>query len=812
MTAEPSPHARTGDPFEGRWRVAVAPGLFLGWLALASATPLFAFAPGVSAWYPPAALLAAAVTVWGARALPPIILAASLRAIVTSAPGESLLEILLVSALLKVIYWAGARLLRASGFDLQFTRVRDVSRFALTFAAAAAVAALIGVLDAITAHNLAGSTTLPLLRSFWLGDTVAVFALAPGLIIALCWLSGVATGTERASVLWHGWSRRDVMQVAALPASIVSAAWLSPSFGFSAYGLCFLALIWIALVHGPRVAAVVNVPAMLGMVWSVAIAEHSATNLLEMQSFLGMVSLTVLTLGTVAGERRRGLTLLGESEDRYRRLVELLPDPLVLHEEGRIIFANEAAATVLGAGTPDRLEGVRFADIALARSRDVIQQRVEALASGQSVPMVQHTFQRIDGTGTVDVESISIPFTYQGRAAALTVARDVTARLRLEEELRQAQRMEAVGRLAGGVAHDFNNLLTVITSYSQLILASHRTDPALERDVREIYHAAERAAALTRQLLSFSRRQVLTLAPLDLTEVVRGTEGLLRRLIGPNIEVLSTLEADVGFVHADKGQLEQVVVNLAVNARDAMPQGGVLTLECYAVGVLDDPDTGRCATQVPRYAILVVRDTGGGIESDTMPHIFDPFFTTKSAGQGTGLGLATVHAIVQQLGGAVVVSSVVGAGTEFKVLVPSLSPEDVRATPSRGTEQVEPPSHHARVLLVEDDDPVRAGIARTLRAAGYDVVEAANGQQAVSVLEAEGERVQLILSDVAMPRMDGRQLAAIAHERWPSIPLVLMSGFADPELLGKHVPCVAVLQKPFAPHLLNSTIRQALEG
>ena len=539
MSAEPLPIQRVTDPFEGRSRAAIALGLFLGWLALAGASPLFAFAPGVSAWYPPAALLATGVTVWGARALPPIILAASLRAVLWGAPDESLVDVLIVSALLKAIYWAAARLLRASRFTLSFSRVRDVSTFALAFATAAAVAALLAVLDAMRVHNLAGTATLRLVRSFWLGDTVAVFALAPGFIVALGWLARVSKRTEHATTVFRSWTRRDVRQAVVLPVSVVAAAWLSPAFGFSAYGLCFLALIWIALVHGPRVAAVVNVPAMLGMVWCVAVTEHTTTSLLEMQSFIGMVSLTVLTLGTVAGERRHGFALLAQSEDRYRRLVELLPDPLVVHCEGRIIFANGAAAQVLGADTPSRLEGVRFADIAMPESRDNIARRVDLLASGHPVPMIQHRFQRMDGAGAVDLESVSTPFTYQGRTAALTVARDVTARLRMEQELRQAQRMEAVGRLAGGVAHDFNNLLTVITSYSQLILAGQRHDAALERDVREIYHAAERAAALTRQLLSFSRRQVLTLAPLDLSEVVSGTEGLLRRLIGPNIEVVS---------------------------------------------------------------------------------------------------------------------------------------------------------------------------------------------------------------------------------------------------------------------------------
>jgi two-component system cell cycle sensor histidine kinase/response regulator CckA len=337
-----------------------------------------------------------------------------------------------------------------------------------------------------------------------------------------------------------------------------------------------------------------------------------------------------------------------------------------------VLFANGAAATVLGARDASALTGMMLADMAAPRSRGLIEERVRALGEGSDVPLVHHTMTRLDGSGLVDVESVSIPLSFQGRSAALTVARDVTARVRLEEELRHAQRMEAVGRLAGGVAHDFNNLLMVIISYSELLTAQLSHDERILRDVQEIRHAADRAAALTRQLLSFSRRQVLQPAPLEINEVVRGTEGLLRRLIGPEIEVVARMDPTAGMVFVDKGQLEQVIVNLVVNARDAMPDGGVLTVETQLTLAADAPAVARNATKAEHYAAIIVRDTGAGMDAATVRRIFDPFFTTKEMGRGTGLGLSTVHGIVEQSGGAVTVDSKVGVGSEFRILLPSI--------------------------------------------------------------------------------------------------------------------------------------------
>jgi PAS domain S-box-containing protein len=798
--------------------VRIAGGLFLGWIVLFRAGPLVELSPGIHAWYPPAALLAAACILWGARALLPIILAASTVALLTPTTAAELWRVLLVSVLLKVIYWLCARTLRARDFDLTFSRAADVTRFGATFLVGAAIAATVGAVDAEGVAGLAQPNGLLALRTFWVGDVVAVIALAPALVVSVCWLSQATRGSALATVrgALHALTPLRLFQVASIPIALVASKILAPSVGFFVYALCFLPLCWIALEHGSRVAALANAALSVGAVWSLNHATATAPGTLELQVFIGMLTLTGLVVGSVAGERERAFSLLGESEERNRQLVELLPDPLLVHAEGRILFANGAAATVLGARSAGALTGIRLADLAVPSSRDLVEERLRSLGAGIAVPLVHHTMKRLDDGSILDVEAVSIPLSYQGRPAALTVARDVTARKRLEEELRHAQRMEAVGRLAGGVAHDFNNLLTVIISYSELLMAQLSHDPRISRDVQEIRNAADRAAALTRQLLSFSRRQVLQPAPLDINEVVLGTEGLLRRLIGPEIEIVARLDPAAGLVFVDKGQLEQVIVNLVVNARDAMPDGGVLTVETELVTAIDAPAGARARTQADHYVAIVVRDTGAGMDEATLCRIFDPFFTTKETGRGTGLGLSTVHGIVEQSGGTVGVESRVGIGSEFRILLPSFESARASALPAPAPAPAptlaprRPTQQHTRVLLVEDDVAVRAGLRRMLDAAGYDVVEAGDGAAALDAIERTGRRVSVVLSDVAMPALDGRALARELRARWPALPLILMSGFADRVAIGDAMSGLVVLQKPLAAEALVTAIESAV--
>jgi CheY-like chemotaxis protein len=347
-----------------------------------------------------------------------------------------------------------------------------------------------------------------------------------------------------------------------------------------------------------------------------------------------------------------------------------------------------------------------------------------------------------------------------------------------------------------------------------LILAQAGEDTTLSRDVLEVRHAADRAAALTRQLLSFSRRQVLQPTALDVNDVVRGAEALLRRLIGPEIEIVSRLDAAAGSVFADRGQIEQVIMNLVVNARDAMPDGGTLTVETGLVAATHAPAAARAASSAGQFASIIVRDTGKGMDSETMRRIFDPFFTTKEVGRGTGLGLATVHGILEQSGGAITVASTLGVGTEFRILLPAFMTSATTEVPDcRPTASLRAlPQANGRVLLVEDDDAVRESVRRMLGASGFDVVVASDGSAALAELDGQGGTFQLVLSDLAMPALDGRQLAREVRSRWPALPVLLMSGFADPGALERDVPGVTLLQKPLEVSTLVAAVRTAVQG
>jgi PAS domain S-box-containing protein len=390
---------------------------------------------------------------------------------------------------------------------------------------------------------------------------------------------------------------------------------------------------------------------------------------------------------------------------------------------------------------------------------------------------------------------------------------DMTQRNRLEEQLRQAQKMEAIGRLAGGIAHDFNNLLTVIKGYTGILLESLDTHHALRKDVEQIQKAAERAASLTRQLLAFSRKQVLQIEVLDLNSIVTNMDKMLRRLIGEDIDLVTILHPFLEPVQADPGQIEQVIMNLAVNARDAMPQGGKLTIETTNTE-LDEAYARQHVDVTPgRYALLAMTDTGSGMDTETQSHLFEPFFTTKEQGKGTGLGLATVHGIVNQSGGHIQVSSEPHQGTTFKIYLPA-----IKATPELVNQQRQETLAAGQgsetILLVEDEAAVRELALRILLDAGYTVLEASHGEEAIQVAERYGGPIHLLLTDVVMPGgVSGPQLVAYLASQRQNIKFLYMSGYTDdamvhPDMLesGTHF-----LQKPFSSNTLVRKLREVLD-
>jgi PAS domain S-box-containing protein len=433
-----------------------------------------------------------------------------------------------------------------------------------------------------------------------------------------------------------------------------------------------------------------------------------------------------------------------------------------------------------------------------------------AIAQGRSCSCDLLNYRK-DGTEFWNTVSVSPVLDAEGHVTNFVgTMTDVTERRALEAQLVQAQKMEAVGQLAGGIAHDFNNVLSVIVSYADLIGEDARHEGRPCADIEEIRKAALRASDLTRQLLAFSRRQVLAPQVLDLRRTIDGMEKMLRRLLGANIELTVLSSHDLGNVLCDPNQVEQVIMNLAVNARDAMPEGGELTIEMSneeldSEYVETHHDVGSGA-----YVMLAVTDTGTGIDAETQARIFEPFFTTKERGKGTGLGLATVFGIVKQSGGRILVYSEPGSGTTFKLYFPKV--DGVAVEPRPSLVQVAPTGGTETILLVEDDDQVRSIASNVLRRSGYVVLVAANGGEALLICEKHGAPIHLLLTDVVLPRMNGRQLADRLRVLRPAMRVLFMSGYPDDAVLQHGIleSGVAYLQKPLSPASLTRKVREVL--
>jgi two-component system cell cycle sensor histidine kinase/response regulator CckA len=437
----------------------------------------------------------------------------------------------------------------------------------------------------------------------------------------------------------------------------------------------------------------------------------------------------------------------------------------------------------------------------------------ERLQKGESLKNFETVRLRKDGTAVQVSISVSPIRNKDGRVVGgATIARDISDRKRLEEDLRQAQKMEVVGRLAGGIAHDFNNMLTPIIGYSQIILEGTGPTDRFREEVEEIAQSGRRAADLTRQLLAFSRKQILQPKVLDLSKVVSGTEKLLRRLIGEDVRLIFALAPRVGRVKVDPGQLEQIVMNLAVNARDAMPEGGTLTIEA-ADAELDQDYANLHPEVVPGpHAVLIVSDTGIGMDKETLSHLFEPFFTTKPKGKGTGLGLATVYGIVKQSRGHVYVYSEPGHGTTFKIYFPHASETEEMQEPEHAPKLAD--SGSETILLIEDDKTLRTFAVKVLRLKGYTVLEAENGGAGLALSNGHEGPIHLVLTDVVMPGISGREAAKQLLQARPQIKTLYMSGYTDNAIVHHGVldKGALLLQKPFTPDVLARKIREVLDA
>ncbi len=512
-------------------------------------------------------------------------------------------------------------------------------------------------------------------------------------------------------------------------------------------------------------------------------------------------------------ERKATEEKVRESEARYRTLVEQAADGIfVADAEGHYVDVNTAACELLGYSREEILS-MNIRDVIATEPGLDDPPQLEDLRAGKVI-IRERWLRRKDGSVLpVEISAKRLP---DGRLQG--IVRDISERRRAErqrqelaEQLRQAQKMEVVGQLAGGVAHDFNNLLTSILGHGEIILRDPALAESVRRDIEEIQAAAERGAALTGQLLAFSRRQVLVPQTVNLNEIVTGLEGMLRRLIGENIELSIVAGGDPGFVRADPVQLEQVILNLAINARDAMPAGGKLMLKTENVG-LDEAFARTHVGVVPGdYVLLSVEDNGCGMDAETRRHAFEPFFTTKEAGRGTGLGLSMVYGIVQQSGGQVWLESEVGRGTVCRVYLPRVEAEVEHVT--RRPTQIQSRRGSETILLVEDEQRVRALASRILEDHGYTVLAANDPREALELMDRHGDSVSLLLMDVVLPQMSGRDLAERLLETWPGTRVLYMSGYMHDTVYrqGMLESGVAFLQKPFGVESLLHTVREVLD-
>jgi len=507
-------------------------------------------------------------------------------------------------------------------------------------------------------------------------------------------------------------------------------------------------------------------------------------------------------------EQKKAELALQESEEKYRQIVETAAEGVwIFDEQFRTVFVNSKMASMLGY-LPEEMAQRPVSGFLPDDDRSSQLERFEKNNSSNSTADVR--LRKNDGSLIWTILASSPMLDSSGRrTGTLAMFTDVTERKALEEQFRQAQKLEAVGRFAGGVAHDFNNLLTVITGYSQLLLRRLESDSAIRVQIEKIETAAGQAANLTRQLLSFSRRRVFQPAVVDLNAVVANFQKLCLPIIGVDVELITRLDPALGRVRADVGQLDQVLMNLVVNARDAMPQGGTLTIETAntdrATAPTGPPDEGFAGP----YVLLAVHDTGTGMDADTRSHIFDPFFTTKEEGKGTGLGLSTVHGIVSQHGGHIEVASESGKGTSFSIYLPRVV--DAARTSPVSKEPTEWPRGTETILVVEDRAAVRELVRETLAPCGYHILEAGNGAEGLEICLRPRQSIDLVITDLIMPGMNGKEFVQHVRQIHPETKVLYMSGYGG-DALPRMETGEELLQKPFSPEVLMRKIGEVLSA
>jgi len=496
------------------------------------------------------------------------------------------------------------------------------------------------------------------------------------------------------------------------------------------------------------------------------------------------------------------------SETEYSQLINGMNDTaFVIDFEGRFLEVNESAVQNLGY-SKDALLSMGPSEIDPNLQKDEIRKLIEGMKQGEQ--QVFETQHRTASGSIIPVEVSSALIQYKGESAILSIARDISSRKRLEEQLQQAQKMEAIGQLAGGVAHDFNNLLTVINGYAEILMMEELPDQ-VKKPVEQIRQAGERAASLTAQLLAFSRKQIIQPVLINLNTLVSDHMKMLSRLLGEQIEIVTVFHPDLYDIKADPVQIEQLILNISLNSRDAMPAGGRLTIETGNAEFDADYVRNHAETQPGKYVMLAISDNGAGMDADVQARVFEPFFTTKERDKGTGLGLATVYGIVKQNDGFIYVYSEPQKGTAVKIYLPAAEDEQQKEENTkedmlglRGTETI---------LLVEDDHSVRELTRSALSAYGYSVLTAADGEEALRVFSQQQGEIDLLLTDVIMPVMGGREIAEKLCAQAPQLKIIYFSGYTDNSIVHQGIleEGVEFIQKPFSNIDLAEKVRHVLD-
>ena len=773
----------------------------------------------VSLVWPSAGIGFAALVMLGGRYWPGVAIGAFVANAATPVPLVAALVIAAGNTVEGLL--AASVLRRVAGPRPQLEEPRQTRALLLLAAPAGALAAsLIGVTALLVTRSLDPRAALQALPTWWAGDVLGMLVVAPVLF------SWAARPRARDT--------RRLLEVVALVVGTAAAADLGllrtaqlPFMEKLEYDyLLFPFVVWAAVRFGPRGASLVTLVVAAVAVWHTAhgggpfLVGSSGGTLFAIACYLLVLAVTGLVVASAVWSMRdRATRALQRSEERLRLALDAARMGIWYWSvENNALVWDDNLRALYGLHPDDVVTGYQqFVSRVHPDDRRFVTRSVErALGEGDSL---DYEFRILlpDGRVRWIADQGRVWRDGQGRPRYLTgVCMDVTERRSSEERLRQSHRMESVGRLAGGVAHETNNQMSVVLGAAAFVLARSDIPEDARADVEHIRKAAERTSNVTAQLLAFSRRQILRPVVLELNALVKSWESVLRRVMGEDCTVLLRPGEPVAPIRADPGQLEQVLLNLALNARDAMPRGGTLTLETFAAELTGDyveshPGVG---IRSGSYVVLAVSDTGHGMDRDTLSRAFEPFFTTKGVGQGTGLGLSTVYGIVKQSDGYVWAYSERGRGSTFKVYLPvsvtdaaSLAPPAPTPAPSRAV-------RGESVLLVEDDEGVRRITRRALEEGGYQVMEAANGLAALDLVTSTSVRIGLVLTDVVMPGMSGRDLAERIAELRPGTPVLFTSGYTDGEIVRRGLlhPEAAFIQKPFAPDAILRIVRERLEG